>query len=196
MTNGIILGVDLDGVCLDYVAAFRQFTAQYLGVEPETLPDPPHYSFYESGWGFRDEAHYREVHGAAVESGLYAQLPLIPGASEALNRLSDADFHIRIITNRFVNHRQNATVVAQTAERLDTANIPYRDFCVVKAKADIAADLYIDDSTHNVNDLRSAFRDVIVFTAPYNLDVPGPRANTWDDVERYIAQRYPDLYSV
>lgn len=193
MTNKPILGVDLDGVCLDYVEAFREFTAEVLGVDISDIPSPASYSFFESGWGFTSEDHFRSVHGQAVESGLYARLPVMPGAAEALHRLSDAGVHIRIITNRFVNKGQHGTVVAQTAERLETANIPYHDLCFVANKRDVGLGengVLIDDAPTNVVSVREAGTSVIVFDAPYNKHLDGPRAHNWDEAESLIRSHF------
>lgn len=190
MTNGIVLGVDLDGVCLDYTGEFRNFTAKVLGVDPKDIADPSSYSFFESGWGFTSEDHFKLVHGQAVDDGLYTRLPTMPGVSETLHRLSDKGYHIRIITNRFVNKGQHGKVVAQTAERLETANIPYRDLCFVKDKTEINADLYLDDAPFNIEALRAVGREAVVFTAPYNHHMDGPRVDNWEQVEQYLFERF------
>lgn len=189
MTDKIVLGIDLDQVCLDYIGGLRKFTSEKLNIPMEDLADPHSYSFFESGWGFTDEAHYRDIHGQAVEEGLYSTLEPMEGVSESLHRLSDQGYHLRIITNRFVNKFQHYKVVAQTAERLDTANIPYHDLCIVKAKEDIHCDVYFDDAPHNIDSLRAAGKEAVVFDASYNRHLEEPRVANWKEVEQYLAHR-------
>lgn len=185
------VGLDLDGVTAQYVQYLRKYVAKDFGVEEDSIPDPHSYSFYESGWGFESEEHFRAVHGRAVDEGMYAALEMYEGASEALWRLSDAGYHIRVITSRFVNHGQNATVVAQTAAWLDSNNIPYRDIVFTGHKTEIEADIYIDDSPSNIRAFEAAGKDVLIFDAPYNQSFVGPRAHNWDDVVKFIENNYP-----
>ena len=98
MSRNFVLGVDLDGVCGDYAGAFKQVVAKELGVEPRELPDEYTWNFPE--WGITRE-QYKELHTRSVkEARLFMNLPVYPGASEALWELSDAGIWIRIITHR------------------------------------------------------------------------------------------------
>lgn len=191
--KNVIIGLDLDGVTLDYTSALRAAASRQLGVPESELPEPTSYSFVQSGWGFDSEAHFAEVHGNAVDTEeLYTNLDPIPGSPEALQKLSAMGYHIRVITSRFVNHGQHAKVLTQTAENLDRLGIPYNDIVFTARKADIFADVYIDDSPSNVVSLREKTgRPVLVFTAPYNGDMPAPRADNWDDVTDYITRNFP-----
>ncbi|MEZ5228161.1 MAG: hypothetical protein R2710_16260 [Acidimicrobiales bacterium] len=72
--------------------------------------------------------------------------------------------------------------------RVDDVRIPYRDICFLGAKPQVEADVYIDDAPHNVDGLRAADNDVIVFDAPYNQGLAGPRASTWQEVEAIVIE--------
>jgi hypothetical protein len=113
--------------------------------------------------------------------------PLDDGAAEALWRLSDAGVWIRIITHRLYVNWGHAVAVADTVEWLDRHAIPYRDICFLGRKPEVEADCYVDDSPDNIHALREAGNQVIVFDQPYNADVEGPRASTWEDVEHLVA---------
>lgn len=58
----------------------------------------------------------------------------------------------------------------------------------MKDKAAVGADLYIEDSPSNVEALREGGHPTIVFTNSTNLGLPGPRADSWDEVERLVLQ--------
>lgn len=198
MDDAFVLGVDLDGVCADYTSGFRHIVADATGTDPALLGDPTHWEFSQSGWPIRDRDHYMALHKHAVlEHRLFATMDEIPGASDALWRLSDAGVYIRIITHRLVVNWGHDIAVGDTVSWLQAPRsdgrprIPYRDVCFCANKADVGADAYVDDAPHNVAALRLGNRsnDVICFDAPYNQHVPGLRAQNWNDVEQIVMGR-------
>lgn len=179
-----VFGVDLDGVCADYTLGFRDFCAERLGVAPETLPLERSWDFRE--WGF-DQAKFEEMHAAAVTEGrILANLEPIEGAAESLWRLSDAGVWIRIVTHRLYVNWGHSAAAGDTVDWLDRAKIPYRDLCFMGAKRDVGADAYIDDGPHNIEALRAAGRTAIIFDQPYNQDLGGLRASSWNQVEEIV----------
>ena len=192
MSSGYILGVDLDGVCGDYTAAFRAVVAAERGVDPELLPDARSWDFAE--WGVRGPEDFDRLHRAAViEHRMFRTMPAFPGVAESLWRLSDAGVWIRIITHRLYVNWGHAVAVADTVAWLDDQGIPYRDICFLGVKPEVEATCYIDDAAHNVTALREAGNHVIVFDAPYNQDVDGPRARSWTEVESLVIDHVASL---
>lgn len=183
-----ILGVDLDGVCGDYTRAFRAVVAEDRGVDPATLGDARSWDFAE--WGIDGPEAFDRLHRLAVlEHRMFRHMPAMAGVAESLWRLSDAGVWIRIITHRLCVNWGHAVAVADTVAWLDDTGIPYRDICFLGAKPEVEADCYVDDASHNIAALRAAGNHVIVFDAPYNQDVEGPRARTWDEVEDLVTDR-------
>jgi 5'-nucleotidase len=179
-----ILGVDLDGVVADHTYRFREILADIRGIDPESLPLERSWNFGEWGLG-PDE--YATLHRVAVmEYDMFATMPLIPGATEALWRLSDAGVWIRIITHRLYVHWGHAKAIGDTAAWLDMHRIPYRDLCFLGKKPQVEANAYIDDAPHNIEQLRAAGNTVIAFEQPYNRDVEGLRASNWAEVEAIV----------
>jgi 5'-nucleotidase len=192
MGKEFTIGVDLDGVVADYETRLREIAAEILDEDLKRFPPARTWSLLESGWPFQDEAHYLEVHRQAVqEHGLFRRLSPIPGASEALWRMSDAGVRIRIVTHRLVVNFAHAAAVSDTVNWLDDKRIPYRDICFVRDKAEVGADLYVDDSPANIAALRAAGGDAIamVYNQLYNMHIPGLRAMNWDDVLSEVANR-------
>ncbi|MDH4169910.1 MAG: hypothetical protein OEW42_10000 [Acidimicrobiia bacterium] len=182
--SAFVLGVDLDGVCGDYTAAFREVVADELGVPLESLPLERSWSFRE--WGL-DEARFQELHReAVVNRHIFREMDVLDGASESLWRLSDAGVWIRVITHRLYVNWGHATTIADTVAWLDRHRIPYRDLCFLGAKPEVEADAYIDDGPHNVIGLRERGNTVICFDQPYNRDIPGLRAHDWAEVEHIV----------
>jgi 5'(3')-deoxyribonucleotidase len=182
--GGFVFAVDLDGVCADHTGAFRAIVAADRGIEPERLPLERSWSFVE--WDFADGDFERYHRLAVMERRMFRTMPVIDGCAEALWRLSDAGVWIRVVTHRLYVNWGHAVAAADTVEWLDEARIPYRDLCFLGAKAEVQADLYVDDAPHNVEALRAAGNEVIVFDQPYNRGLPGPRATTWAEVEEIV----------
>jgi 5'(3')-deoxyribonucleotidase len=181
-----VLGVDLDGVCGDYTAAFREVVAQHRGVDPASLTDARGWDFREWGLGLEE---FDQLHRKAVlEHRMFRTMPPVEGAADVLWRLSDGGVWIRIITHRLWVNWGHAVAVADTVAWLDHNGIPYRDICFLGAKPEVEADCYVDDAVHNVVALREAGNDVIVFDAPYNRHLDPPRARGWDEIETLVAE--------
>lgn len=180
-----VLGVDLDGVCGDYTGAFRAVVAAERGVDASTLGPQRSWEFTE--WGVAAEEFDRFHRTAVLEHRMFRTMEPLPGASEVLWRLSDAGVWVRIITHRLCVNWGHAVAVADTVEWLDRNGVPYRDICFLGRKPEVEADAYIDDGPHNVEALRAAGNDVIVFDQPYNRHLDGPRAAGWAEVEDLVA---------
>lgn len=181
MGERFVLGVDLDGVCADFYGGLKPVAAEWLGVDVATLPDRVSWTLPE--WGV-DQAPggYDALHRFAVtQRELFRRLPPMPGAPQALRRLSAHDVRIRIITHRLFIKYFHQVAVRQTIEWLDYHDIPYWDLCFMREKAAVGADLYIEDSPENVARLRAQGLNTIVFSNSTNEHLPGPRARSWEE---------------
>ena len=182
---GLVLGVDLDGVCADYESALRASVAARRGVEPSLLPAQETTGHFAE-WDLSSDG-FREAHRVAVtEDRIFRTMDPYPGVAEVLWRLSDAGVWIRIITHRLLFNGLHEASAADTAVWLDQHDIPYRDLCFIGDKATVGADLYIDDSPHNIVALRHAGRTAIVFDQRYNRHLDGPRVASWHEVEPLV----------
>jgi 5'-nucleotidase len=181
-----IFGVDLDGVCGHYTAALAPVVAAHQGRTAAELGEPNSWDF--SDWGL-DRAQFELLHRRAVlDHRIFNTMPVMPGAPDVLWRLSDAGIWIRVISHRLAVNWGHAIAVSDTVEWLDRVGIPYRDLCFLGDKPQVEADLYIDDAPHNVEALREQGNDVIVFDAPYNRHLDGPRAHDWGEVEHLVIE--------
>lgn len=121
MAEKLKIAVDLDGVCAKYNDYLRTVVAEHSGHDAENLPEPEFYSFVQSGWPLKDENEYAEVHCQAVAEGLYRNLESISGSTRVLHELAAEDYHLRVVTARFVRPGQHAQVCSDTVEWLDHA---------------------------------------------------------------------------
>jgi 5'(3')-deoxyribonucleotidase len=181
-----VLGVDLDGVCADFYGGLKPIAAEWLGVDLATLADRVSWTLPE--WGVdRAPGGYDALHRFAVtQRELFKRLPPMPGAAQALRRLSGHDVRIRIITHRLFIKYFHQVAVRQTIEWLDFHDIPYWDLCFMREKAAVGADLYVEDSPENVARLRAQGLKTIVFSNSTNEHLPGPRADSWDAVAELV----------
>jgi len=185
---GLVFGVDLDGVCADYESALRTSVAAQLGVPAATLP-PQETTGSFSEWGL-DLESFREAHRrAVVEDRIFRTMLPYPDVAEVLWRLSDAGVWIRVITHRLLFNGIHEVSAADTAGWLDLHGIPYRDLCFIGDKPTVGADLYVDDSPHNILALRAAGREAIVFDQRYNRDLDGPRVHGWRELGELVLER-------
>jgi 5'(3')-deoxyribonucleotidase len=182
-----VLGVDLDGVVADFYAAIRIVASEWLGVPIAQLTDQPKYGLKE--WGIPDEEAYHDLHRFAVtQRNLFEKLQPIDGAPPALRRLSDLGIRIRIITHRLYIKYFHEEAVRQTTRWLEHHGIPYWDLCFMRDKAAVGADLYIEDSPKNVEQLRADGHPTIVYTNSTNLEIAPPRADNWRSAENLILE--------
>lgn len=188
-TTSFVLGVDLDGVVADFYSRLRVIAAEFLGVPIDSLPEKVRYGLPE--WNLDQAGGYEALHRFAVtQRNLFRELVPISGAAAALRRLSTRDIRIRIITHRLYIKFFHLETVQQTTGWLEHHGIPYWDLCFMKDKAAVGANLYIEDSPGNVQALRADDHSTIVFTNSTNLELPGPRANSWEEVERLVLEEF------
>ncbi len=182
-----VLGVDLDGVVADFYGRLRVIASEFLGVPLDTLSEKVNYGLPE--WNLERAGGYEALHRFAVtQRNLFRELMPLPGAPAVLRRLSAKDVRIRIITHRLYIKFFHLETVQQTTEWLEFHGIPYWDLCFMKDKAAVGANLYIEDSPANVQALRVDGHPTIVFTNSTNLELSGPRANSWQQVEDLVLQ--------
>ena len=185
--SSFILGVDLDGVVGDFYSAMRKIAAEWLGRPVESLTGEVTFGLEE--WGIAEYGGYERLHRFAVtQRNIFRDMEPIKNAPAILRKLSGRGIRVRIITHRlFLKYSHKATIT-QTVEWLDSWDIPYWDLCFMADKGAVGAHVYIDDSPANIKRLRGQDCKTIVFSNSTNRDLPGPRAETWQDVERLVME--------
>ena len=191
INDRFILGLDLDGTCADFYGRMREIASIHTGTPLEELPEEVDWSL--AAWGI-GESGYEDLHRMAVtDHGLFETMAPLPGSAEALRRLVAEGVGLRIITHRLILPSLHAETVRQTVAWLDAYRIPYWDLCFMRTKDDVDADLYVEDSVHNIERLVAAGCDVLIMENPTNRahEFPGvDRAATWDRAEEIIRSRY------
>ena len=185
--SSFILGVDLDGVVGDFYGAMRKIAAAWLDKPLESLTTEVSFGLDE--WGLAEYGGYERLHRFAVtQLNLFRDMVPIKDAPSVLRKLSNRRIRIRIITHRLFLKFSHKTTITQTVDWLDSWDIPYWDLCFMADKGAVGAHVYIDDSPANVVRLRNQGCNTIVFSNSTNRELPGPRANNWQDVERLVME--------
>jgi len=180
-----VLGVDLDGVCADFYGGLRTIAAEWTGKSLAKLPEVVSYNLPE--WDLGPLGGYEELHRFAVtQRQLFQKLEPMPGCPSGLRKLSAANIRIRIITHRLVIKYFHKEAIEQTVAWLDTHGIPYWDLCFMRDKAEVGANLYVEDAPANVEAMRSAGLPTLVFTNSTNLELGPPRVDSWDEVVEFV----------
>ncbi|WOB06849.1 5' nucleotidase, NT5C type [Piscinibacter gummiphilus] len=186
----VVLGIDLDGVCADFYERMRHIAAEWLECDVEKLTPDVSYGLPE--WGIGSPEQYASLHRFAVtQRDLFSSVAMIPGARRVLRQLSGEGYRIRIITHRLFIQYFHELAVRQTIAWLDHNGIPYLDLCFMKEKDQVGADIYVEDSPNNIQQLRSAGHFAICFANSTNKDIKAPRAKTWDEVYSLVKERAP-----
>ncbi|MDR2160193.1 MAG: 5'-nucleotidase [Treponema sp.] len=185
--SSFILGVDLDGVVGDFYGAMRRIAAEWLDRPVESLTSEISYGLEE--WGIAEYGGYDRLHRFAVtQRNIFRDMLPVRDAPSVLRKLSSRGIRIRIITHRLFlkyNHRASIT---QTVDWLDNYDIPYWDICFMNDKGAVGAHVYIDDAPENVVRLRNQGCRTIVFTNSTNRGIPGPRADSWPELEGLVME--------
>jgi len=184
-----VFGVDLDGVCGDYLYSLRNYMAGTGNPLPEV--EATSWDLVKAGL-FPDRESYNQAHKDAVLNGIFTSMPELSGVSDALWKLSDHEIHIRVVTHRLGANGDHGFAVQDTVRWLQAPRpdgrprIPFRDLCFLGTKEAIASDLHIDDAPHVIEAMKAAGHEVLIFDAPYNRHLEGSRANSWEEVVEYV----------
>ena len=183
--KGIIIGVDLDGVCSDFYGRMREIAAEWFERPLDELTTDVTYELRE--WGIERPDQYESLHRFAVtQRQLFETSPMIPGARLYLRQLSDEGARIRIVTHRLFIHYFHNLAVSQTVDWLDRNGIPYWNLCFMKDKEQVGADIYVEDNPANIARLRNEGFHTICFGNSSNRDVTASRAESWSEVYRLV----------
>lgn len=183
-TPRLTLGLDLDGVCVDYLGALRSVVADQRRVDPAELPAPTQWNLSE--WGLTRDTFVAHHHDAVHNHRVFQSAAPIPGALEAVRRLSDSGVIIRVITHRCNDGVDKRLVISDTMSWMARHGLPHDEVCFVQDKSTVAADLYIDDAPHVIRPLMAVGAPLLIFDQPYNRCESGNRVHGWDEAEASI----------
>lgn len=177
------VGIDIDGVTLDFHGALRDAYYTWFGVKvPEFKEwDDPlklmHFETYGELWDWCDHAK------------VWDDIPYVPGAPGAIDYLLGEGHSVAFVTSR-------SDGAAAAAEFWHVQSPWRRQTQLVtglgNSKHTVPCTVYVDDSPAVIETLTEAGRRVIVFDRPWNRHIKVDdqqrqyRARNWDDVVEIV----------
>ncbi len=168
-----VWGVDVDGVCADWVAAYRQLVKQMHGID---IPDATSWTWYE---GYLTEAQDAETRAyTQANPDWWLKLQPYENTHLAFAILNQAAKH-RVIDLYFITFRPGRGLKATTEQWLGWQGIDNPTvICSVHDKGHVAQglglDVFVDDKPENCRDVMEACPHALVslITQPWNLNNP------------------------
>jgi 5'(3')-deoxyribonucleotidase len=168
-----------EAVVADFYGYMRKIAAEWKGEKSSTLTRDVTYGMPE--WKLK-EGEYDRLHQFAVtQRGLFSKVKPIQGAAQTLRELSAEQARIRIITHRLYIQNFHQVAINQTVQWLDHHGIPYWDLCFMRNKAEVGADIYIEDTEKNIEELLAADKMVVIFSNSTNQNLQNSTAQRADD---------------
>lgn len=156
-TRTKVYGIDLDGVCFDFMNAFREWLndALHIHMEEEEITS---YYWYESTEDVSKEEFFREFDRFGMEGHGYRNLALLPGALEGLKRLHEQGHRIYYITNRPEYAREDTIAALEEHGFPQRENLHFAKGAKAPLVREFAVDVFIDDSPRTVAELTANTR--------------------------------------
>lgn len=165
------VGIDLDGVCYDFGAAYRHWLEITCQRNAAEMGPATHWYFYRD-WGLTDE-QFVGTFAAGVNAGvIFAHGQPMPGTDEAFSRIKAGGHSIHIATDRSIGLPGMAASL--TLEWLARYELPYDSITFGADKTLLDVDIFIDDKLENYDALDAKGRRVFLRHQPWNL-APGKR---------------------
>lgn len=188
--QGKVIGIDLDGVCFNFIKGFSDWLTKRLGVKISEK-DIKSYYWYESLDVTKDQ-FFSEFHRFGRNGG-YRYLELLDGTKGALSLLSANAAELFYITNR-PNYAYRDTI-----EALEEHNFPFRkNLIFANGKKspvirDKVIDIFIDDSPSTLADICvNTSADVYCRDYPYNRHLDEAfltRVSSWKEFLEHVLGR-------
>jgi hypothetical protein len=171
------IGIDLDGVCYDFTAAF----CRYMYWDATAVDK---WEFFKDH-DMTTADFLRECRNAIKAGFLFSHGDLLPGTKEAFDALIDAGHTIHIITDRCsLDPEDSGLIRRRTRDWLEDNGLRYETIHYTGDKAAVAKELgldfFIDDRAENYYEVSAAGVKTYLFDRPWNAGVDdAPRIHEW-----------------
>ncbi len=179
-----VYGVDLDGVCFDFLGGFASWLkVNYsIDVQPHNLTN-----YYWTGFDteLKDKIWKIYFHEFCREGGLLG-LSAIPGAAEGINTLIDGGNTIHFITSRedYVLEDTIQSITTKLGVESPSVHIAKGHVKTPYVKS-LLVDIFIDDAPHTLTEVAINTRaTVYCMDHPYNREIDETfiiRVHNWQE---------------
>lgn len=174
------IGLDLDGVSVDYVSALKEFAEKEHGKKMSNKP-PVTYSMVEDGY-FDSVDEFLSIHKDFVKSGGLATIDLLEkNISSLIKDLQNAGHKVHAVTARSMDGLCNGQILDDTIENMKLHDINLDSLTITHNKHEKKCDVYIDDSPGNFTSLTNHGYLCIIRHQDYNTNVNGLRVNSFSE---------------
>lgn len=178
--ENITISLDMDDVMCGYSDGLKTLSLQLGLLSPEgNYPDGRVSEWFES----RED--FSRTHSAAVRAGLFRKVQPLPGLKNSLKTLRRKGAKIIVVTAR-----------ANPSSDLDEPNAfedtrwwhaahatGISDIRHKHPKQQPDVHLHVDDSPHEIAELKNSGHRVVIFNQPWNYGMEGLRIYTWEDTD-------------
>lgn len=179
------IGLDLDGVSVDYIAGLKDFAEKNFGKKMSKNP-PNTYSMVEDGY-FDSIDEFLNIHKNFVKSGGLATIDLLEDdIPQLINDLQDDGHKVHAITARSMDGLCNNQILDDTIANMKVHDINLDSLTITHDKHEAQCDVYIEDSPKNHQMLTQYGHLCIIRHQAYNIDVNGVRVNKFSEFAEMI----------
>lgn len=178
------IGIDLDGVCYDFAKSLSEYLVESEGFDPDSLPEPTCWEFYEKDWGLTlDE--FLTLFAKGVDAGYVFRVGDPHDDCVEIMRTLHLDHSLHIVTHRTIGERG----VQNTMEWLFEKQIPYDTITFSRDKTIVKTDLFIEDNVDNFLALEEAGVQAVLMDRPWNQHLDTPyRVEDWCAFYEYVEE--------
>lgn len=180
----MIVLVDQDGVIADFEKLFwERWTEKY--------PDQSGVPLTQRTTHTLIDQYPQELKGKVKQiyndPGFFRSLPLIPGAKEAIIKMKEMGWVVKICTSPLTNYKHCILEKFEWVE--ENLGFEYtKDLIVTKDKTLVKADFLIDDRPH-IGGVATPEWEHIIYDAPYNRQITDKRRVTWSNWESILLKQ-------
>ncbi len=152
-----VYGIDLDGVCFDFVNAFRLWLNNALNIDMKE-EEVTSYYWYETSDDISKKQFFEEFDKFGMEGHGYRNLVLLDGTVAALNAIDAAGHDIFYITNRPLYALEDTKMSIAKAGFPQQENLRFAKGDKAPLLRALNVDVFIDDSPKTVTQLSTGTR--------------------------------------
>jgi 5'(3')-deoxyribonucleotidase len=186
MKDYLDIGVDLDGVCYDFVGALRHYLVTHEGFPEYDLGESTSWNFFKDNWNM-STSDFLKFFAAGVDAGIvFIHGEAMEGCAETITRLRERGHKVHIVTHRSVG----TLSVASTDAWLRREGIPFDTLCFSEDKTIVKTDIFIEDKVENFCALERAGVDAVLMNQKWNAHHPTQyRVNNWKEFGNFVDAR-------
>lgn len=184
------IGVDVDGVCYDFISALRKYINETTGKPLHEMPDAKCWDFFEEQWSIDASQYVKLVTDGVSDGKLFWNGDIYPGCLKAISKLKDMGHEIVFITARKF-HGIEAICEQATISWIEKNRLPYNKIIVDNDKTGYDLDILIDDSPNQIENHVLHGEHAVVFDQPWNTEIKYcDRVYGWDHVVTYVEKYF------